>query len=118
MFERNKGYKRSEISRLLGGWVQDYLPHSAGRVTYGAFSNDLNPDAPSIVLPGTGEEIERWARVLCEQQDPIPVFVKRRSNEWNYMGTYRCVDLSGNSAAIESHARPRLAETTSLWCFG
>jgi hypothetical protein len=104
MFERNKTYKRAEISAVLGGGVQDYLPHVGGRVVYGAFSRDLNPRAPSVVLPGTGPEIERWARVFAEQGEPIPVFVKRRPNEWTYMGEYRCTNLSEDPDEIALHA--------------
>jgi len=100
MFERNKSYKRSYISNVLGGGVQDYLPHAGGRVTYGAFAKDLNPDAPSIVLPGTGEEIERWAHAFYEQGESVPVFLKKRSNEWVYMGEYRCIELSEDPDVI------------------
>jgi hypothetical protein len=104
MFERGRSYKRAFISQVLGGGVQDYLPHVDGRVVYGAFSLELNPQAPGIVLPGTGPEIERWARVFAEQEEAIPVFIKRRSNEWTYMGLYRCTGCSDAEADIELHA--------------
>jgi hypothetical protein len=104
MFERGKAYKRQRISRLLGGGLQDYLPHQGGRITYGAFSLDLNPEAPSIVLPGSGPEIEKWAAVFAEQRDPVPVFVKKRANEWFYMGHYRCVQLEREALVIAKHA--------------
>jgi len=104
MFERHKSYKRTYISEQLGGGLQDYLPHVDGRVTYGAFSLDHNPQAPLIVLPGLGPEIERWTRVLAEQPEAIPVFVKKRSNEWVYMGVYRCTELSEDEAIIRPHA--------------
>ena len=103
-FEKGKTYKRARISGLLGGGIQDYLPHSDGQVTYGAFSLDLNPQAPSVVLPGTGPEIEKWAHVFAEQPSSIPVFIKKRSNEWVYMGDYRCIELSDDPEAIEPHA--------------
>jgi hypothetical protein len=104
MFERGKAYTRAFISRQLGGGVQDYLPHVDGRVTYGAFSLDLNPQAPTTVLAGTGPEIERWARAFADQPDPIPVFVKKRSNEWIYRGNYRCTALSEDAATIQAQA--------------
>jgi hypothetical protein len=105
MFDRHKSYKREFISAQLGGGTQDYLPHSAQRITYGAFSLDLNPQAPGIVLPGEGPEIERWARVFADQDEAIPVFVEKRSNEWTYMGMYRCVELSEVPELIAQHAR-------------
>ena len=104
MFERGKTYKRQEISAVLGGGVQDYLPHSEGRVTYGAFSLDLNPQAPRVILPGNGPEIVKWALVFADQREPVPVFVKKRSNEWTYMGDYRCVRMVDDPAVIEAFA--------------
>jgi hypothetical protein len=104
VFERGKSYTRAYISAQLGGGVQDYLPHLDGRITYGAFSLDINPGAPVTILPGTGPEIERWARVFAEQVAPIPVFTKKRSNEWVYRGEYRCVDLTEDPSVIEQHA--------------
>jgi len=103
-FERQKAYKRQEISAILGGGVQDYLPHADGRITYGAFTRDDNPGAPSTVLPGSGPDIERWARVFAAQEEAVPVFVKKRSNEWVYMGDYRCVELDERPEAIDEHA--------------
>jgi hypothetical protein len=104
MFERGQVYKRAFISQHLGGGLQDYLPHVDGRVTYGAFSLDLNPQAPTTVLAGTGPEIERWARVFANQPNAIPVFVKKRSNEWTYMGDFRCTQHSEDPATIQAHA--------------
>jgi hypothetical protein len=105
MFERGRVYTRKQISAALGGGEQDYLPHADGRVVCGAFSRDLNPKAPSVVLPGTGPDIERWARVFAEQEDAVPVFVKRRVNEWTYMGHYRCLRLDDGPVAIEAEAQ-------------
>ncbi|MFL5614850.1 MAG: DUF6697 family protein [Gemmatimonadaceae bacterium] len=104
MFERGKTYKRAYISERLGGGVQDYLPHVGGRITYGAFSLDLNPQAPAVVLPGDGPEIMKWARVFADQQQAIPVFIKKRSNEWTYMGEYRCAELIEDVEVIAVHA--------------
>ena len=114
MFERGKTYKRAYISEQLGGGLQDYLPHVKGRVTYGAFSRELNPQAPSVVLPGIGPEIERWARVLAEQTEPIPVFIKKRSNEWTYMGDFRCVELIEDPAAIAEYGRKARRNDVSM----
>ena len=105
MFERQKVYKREFISAQLGGGVQDYLPHVDGRITYCAFSRELNPQAPSVVLPGSGPEIEKWARVFAEQDEAVPAFVKQRSNDWAYMGMYRCIDLSEDPDLIAEHER-------------
>lgn len=104
MFERGKTYKREQISKTLGGRVQNFLPNVDGRVTYGAFSRDLNPQAPTVILPGTGHKIERSARLFAEQEEAVPVFLKKRANEWAYMGQYRCVELSEDPELIAAHA--------------
>ena len=54
MFELGKCYTRETIA------VQDtvgYLPLDGnGKVEAGCFRSDLNPDAPEIILPGTGTQ--------------------------------------------------------------
>jgi hypothetical protein len=104
VFERGKQYSRKDIQRELGGGLMDYLPHADGVVVAGCFSKELNPQAPTVVLPGTGPEIEHWARQFAEQSDSIPVFIKQRSNVWYCMGDFRCVDLSLDEATIAEHA--------------
>jgi len=53
-FELGRTYTRDEISSELGGSPEPYLPTKNGRVTYGAFKRDTNPEAPHVVLPGFG----------------------------------------------------------------
>lgn len=100
-----KDYTRAQISKVLGGGVQDYLPHVGGQVVAGCFKKKVNPDAPTTVLPGTGVEIERWAEVFAAQSHPIPVFVKYKPNVWTYFGQFRCVNLDRDPARIESQKR-------------
>jgi hypothetical protein len=57
------------------------------------------------VLPGKGPEIEKWARVFARQAGAIHVFVKKRANEWNYMGRFRCAELNEDPAVIAPHAQ-------------
>jgi hypothetical protein len=97
-------YTREEIHSLLGGGLQDYLPHSNGRITCGAFRLDTNPDAPNEILPGTGPGIEYWAHVLCEQTEPIPVFIKVKPSRWNYVGDYRVASWTADPAIIADRA--------------
>lgn len=104
-FVRMKDYTRAQISRALGGGVQEYLPHVDGRVVAGCFKKQANPDAPSTILPGTGAGIERWAEVFAAQQSPIPVFVKSKPNVWTYFGRFRCVSLDRDPKRIEEQKR-------------
>jgi hypothetical protein len=64
-----------------------------GRLRLG-FSTDSNPEAPYVILVGgddDGEEhpVEKKAKLLDAQDEPIPVFLKRASNDWVYEGNSR-----------------------------
>lgn len=114
-FERGKTYTRNQIQRTLGGGLQDYLPHSGGRVVAGCFSKDINPDAPTTILPGTGVEIERWAEVFASQAEPVPVFVKQRSNQWYCFGYFRCTSLDRDPDRIaEQLKRTKRSDITMI----
>src|SRR4051812_28910981 len=54
--------RTAKLAARRSGGLQDYLPHINGRVVAGCFSKDLNPQAPNVILPGTGPEIERRGR--------------------------------------------------------
>jgi hypothetical protein len=98
-----KNYSRKEISAALGGGEVEFLPTTDGRVVCGCFTTDHNPSAPNIVIPGTGKVIERSAKLFCEQDYPVPVFIKRRSNEWGYIGYYKVDHFSTDPAVIAAN---------------
>ena len=102
-FQLGEKYTRSEISRLLGGSEVEYLPTENNRVVCGCFTLDHNPEAPMVVIPGTGKVIEREAKLFCAQNYPIPVFIKRRVNEWEYVGHYKVDKFSTDPAEIAAH---------------
>ncbi len=89
MLTEGKLYTRDEIHGLLGGGIQGYLPHKNGRVVAGCFGLKMNPEAPDVVLVVSGPETIRWAKVLCEQEYPVPTFLKRQASQWEYVGEYR-----------------------------
>jgi hypothetical protein len=115
--QRGKVYSRAAIQRALGGGLQDYLPHVNGEVVAGCFSKDLNPQAPNVILPETGPEIERWARVFAEQKTAVPVFIKQRSNEWYCMGKFRCVRIADDAATVCDHARRAQRDDVTMVLF-
>jgi len=99
-------YSRDEIFVKLGGSKQSYLPMKDGRVLYGAFRKDLNPDAPRIILPGTGSIIECSAYTFANQRNPIPVFIKYGTNKWKYVGEFLVErPISRNMNVIKEHNR-------------
>lgn len=102
-FSVGRRYSRKEISAQLGGSEINFLPTLNGRVVCGCFTLDHNPEAPHVIIPGTGKTIEYEAETLCSQQNAIPVFIKHRPNEWEYKGDYRVARFSTDPADIAAH---------------
>ncbi len=103
MLTEGKLYTRNEIHDLLGGGIQGYLPHKDGKVVAGCFGLKRNPEAPDVVLVGSGPETVRWAKVLCEQEYPVPVFAKQQPNEWKYVGEYKVKDWTEDPADLQEY---------------
>lgn len=85
-FKLGECYSRKQIAKLLGGSTQNYLPHTNGYVVCGCFRRDLNPKAPSEVLPANTDDKKRWAKQFASQADAIPIFIKMSINKWEYEG--------------------------------
>jgi hypothetical protein len=81
-FIAGRKYSRKEISAILGGSEIEYLPTESKRVVCGCFTLEHNPEAPDIIIPGTGKVIEREAKLFCEQDFPVPIFIKLRPNDY------------------------------------
>src|SRR5690349_6135814 len=82
MFVLGRLYTARDINRQVGGSLQSYLPHRDGRILAARLDPKLNPDAPDIVLPGTGPVIEGAARLFLRQKDAVPTFVKQSPGEF------------------------------------
>jgi len=102
-FKVGKKYSRKEISAALGGSEIEYLPTENKHVVCGCFTLEHNPEAPDIVIPGTGKVIEREAKQFCDQNYPVPIFIKRRVNEWEYVGDYKAANHSTAATDIAAH---------------
>ena len=102
-FVLGKKYTRKEISAVLGGGEMNFLPTHNGHVVCGCFTLDHNPEAPDVVIPGTGKTIEQESEIFCGQQNPIPVFIKRHVNGWEYIGDYRAARYSTDPVDIAAH---------------
>lgn len=102
-FTLGREYSRKVISSVLGGSDIEYLPTVNNRVVCGCFTLKHNPEAPDIVIPGTGPVIEREARLFCAQNYAVPVFIRRRPYKWEYVGDYMAVRHSTDPADIAAH---------------
>jgi hypothetical protein len=89
MFIIGRDYTRNQIHAHLGGSKQSYLPTKNGEVVAACLTKELNPRAPQVVLCGLGERIAPAGEALAQQSVPIPVFIKRAPNRWEYQGMFR-----------------------------
>jgi hypothetical protein len=89
----------------VGGSIQSYLPTLNGRVVAACLRTDTNPDAPDVILPGRGPDIEAAADLLVAVREPVPTFIKRRANDWEYVGMFRPRRRSIDLAEIAAYAR-------------
>lgn len=104
MFRLQECYTRKQIYGLIGGNLQSYLPHVGGQVVCACLRTDTNPDAPNVILPGTGKGIEHAAELLGHQHEPVPSFLKRHVNRWEYVGMFRMDRVSREPVEIQKHA--------------
>jgi 5-methylcytosine-specific restriction protein A len=93
-FIAGESYTRDHIHEQLGGEKVSHLPQKDGKIVCGCFSMESNPEAPYVVLvggsdDGVGRSVERKAKLLAKQPEPIPVFLKRTSNDWVFEGYFR-----------------------------
>jgi hypothetical protein len=102
-FKKGREYTLAEISSVLGGETQSYLPQRGGRIVCGRFIRKMNPGAPHTVLAGDLPKVRRKAELMAEQQGPIPVFIKVPSVPpvWRYHGLMRCVSFDTDPALCE-----------------
>jgi hypothetical protein len=114
VFVLGRKYTRKQIKAELGGSDIEYLPFEAGRVVCGCFTLEHNPEAPDIVIPGNGPVIQRMARVFCEQDYPVPIFVKRRPNEWEYVGDYQVERSSTAPEDIAAHHKGSITKLNEV----
>ena len=103
VFVLGRKYSREEISGVLGGSEIDYLPTEKKQVVCGCFTLDHNPEAPNVVIPGTGVVIQRTAKIFCEQEHPVPIFIKRQPREWEYVGHFKAEKFSTDRNEIAAH---------------
>ena len=103
--QEGRSYTRREIHELLGGEIQTYLPARDGVVTCACLTLRRNPDAPNTILVGQSPRVLERARQLCRQCSTIPVFLKRATSSWEYVGDYGVERCSQESSDLAVYGR-------------
>lgn len=89
MFKVGQDYTRDEIHQRVGGSKETYLPMLNGDVVAACLTKDYNPLAPHVILCGDGRDIARFGARLAMQTAPVPVFMKRAVNRWEFLGYFK-----------------------------
>lgn len=94
-FQPGNTYTSAQIhSGIGGGNPQSYLPQKAGRILCGKFDPSKNMQAPIEIDVGDKPKVIEGARILAQTRSSIPVFLKRKSGGWEFVGDYKCQQYS------------------------
>lgn len=103
-------YTREQVRTEVGGGdLQSYLPHANRNVLCGCFDPLINARAPIEIDLGAGRDVVRYARRLLEQDSHVPVFLKRDTFAWEYVGRFRAVQYNTDASELhpaKSYRRP------------
>ncbi len=98
-------YSPKDQSDMHGGNQQQCAPMKEGRVLLLRVKRDHNPNAPYIV---DWEDSNSPRVPLIEkqtQQKPLPVYVRKRANEWKYMGRFRVTRVAIDDETLAERAK-------------
>jgi hypothetical protein len=107
-------FTRRDIAALFGGNARAFLPRlSSGEIVAGCFDPKVNPRAPHEVLVHSSPNAVANAKRLMRMASPVPVFIKREPNVWEYRGRFRAVRYSTDKRLLAARIyeiRPRVYE--------
>ena len=104
-FEIGKDYTREQIHVVCGGNKQAFLPTKNGRVVAACLRPDLNPLAPEVILCNSGAAARAAGRTLAKQAEAIPVFIKRETDRFRYVGSFAAAESMTAPADCAPYAR-------------
>jgi hypothetical protein len=99
----------AELAEKLAGG-DSYIRTTNNVVKGVAITTDKNPEAPEVIVVGTGVRIKVNARLFLEQKEYLPVYIKQSVNAWKYLGKYKADSYSQDSKIIEKHRKHRPVE--------
>ena len=103
-----KNYSNEQIvAQLGGGNLQSYLVSVQGNIVGARLSRRWNPDAPDVILVGSGQNVLRDGKRLIRQGGPIEIFVKETPTErtWTRRGKYVVDDFVADSSKLKRYER-------------
>ena len=73
---------------MVGGSKRSCLPIRDGVVVAACLLQSFNPDAPHVMLCGSGPQLTPVSNRLAAQRVPLPIFVKAAVNRWRHAGWF------------------------------
>jgi hypothetical protein len=93
-------YDMEQQHEMHGGAIQQCAPTKDGDVTLLRLTPEHNPDAPYIADWETSSNVKVRQIQEQTQQKPLPVYVRRRPNEWEHMGQFRVARVATDAATL------------------
>lgn len=90
-FKLGTTYTRDEIHAAVGGSKISAIPTLNDAVVALCIRTDLNAKAPREILCGTGPVMAKAGNILASTRGKVPVFLKKKVNQWEYKGLFRVV---------------------------
>ncbi len=93
--------------RLAGG--DSYIRTKNNVVKGLAITTRDNPQAPEIIVVGSGPRIIANAKLFLDSQTFVPVYVKQDVNKWEFFGDYKATSYRRDPETIEMYREHRPA---------
>ena len=101
-----------ELAHLLAGG-DDYIRTKNNIVLGLALTRKLNPDAPEVVVFGKGPRVVARAELFLQSRLVVPAYIKRKVDQWQYLGQYKAVDIRTEASALTYYGRTRIPDTVA-----
>ena len=97
MFEKNKIYSTKKLKDHFGGNIQSSMPIKNGNVLYCKFDSKIYPEFPDEAWIEVGPLRKKAAEIIIRQKISIPVFKKKSTNQWEYLGKASITNGTNNT---------------------
>jgi hypothetical protein len=105
MLELGLTYTRGEIQSRIGGSRRTCFVQVGDRLVGICFRPDMNPYGPATIFLRAGSKDVRAAQLSTFQPDGVPVFARRRSGAWEYLGLFKAERYIASREKIQHHMK-------------
>ena len=97
-------YDMKQQSKMHGGPQQHCAPTKEGDFTPLRLTPEHDPDAPHIVDWESSHNPKVRQIQEQTQRRPLPVYVRRRPSEWEFMGRFRVTHVATDGPTLASRS--------------